>query len=125
MKSLLRSLAAVLLAGLLGAAAHAGPVLQLVPDRTKLHGTEDLQVDLVLSGLAPGMQLAGLDLSLKFDPFVLTLLDVTLGGALGDPDDEAQTVAIVFPDFWNGTATVVEVSLLEASAFMSNLPRAQ
>lgn len=116
MRTLIHSLAAGLLAVVLAAAAHAGPLLQFIPDRTKVHGTEALEVDLVLSGLAPGTQLAGIDLSLHYDPSMLTLYDVTVGHALGDPQDAAQTVVDVVHAFWLGQITLAEVSLLEGSA---------
>jgi hypothetical protein len=116
MRTMLHSFAAGLFACVLAAAAQAGPVLQFVPDRAKLHGTEELRVDLVLSGLTPGTALSGFDLSLQYDPSVLTLSDVSFGDALGDPNDAAQTVVSVFDEFWAGKLTLAEVSLLEASA---------
>lgn len=109
---------ALLLAPGLGAAE---PVVSLVAEPPKLHQSPvNVSVDVILSGLRslvttqPGENLLGaLDLTLSYDPTVLTLLPSGFrwGTALGNPRDAAQTFTagdVSAP----GVFRFIEVSLL-------------
>ncbi len=121
MNMLSRLLASLLAAFAVATSASANPVLTLQAHPNRVHALENLYVDVVISGLQSGgtnTLLGAFDLTLTYDPAVLQLLltgMTTLGGALGDPADPAQTIVggdISTP----GVFRFFEVSLLESSA---------
>lgn len=121
MKALIRSLVSMMAACVLACSAWASPVVSLRADPSNFHPSENVYLDIVISGLQSGgvnTLLGAFDLTLTYDPIALQLLPSgpsNFGAALGDASDPTQTIAGAD----NGTAGVLrlfEVSLLESSA---------
>ncbi len=98
----------------------ATPIISLVPQFQKVHPLQNLNVDVVISGLQPGgtdSLLAAFDLTIHYNAnyFVFLPANSALGTGLGDPADPSQTV-IGGDNSTAGIFQFYEVSLLEPSA---------
>jgi hypothetical protein len=120
-KTLMAVLQIIFLVALMSGQAAATPTLSLLPDFQKMHPPQNLFVDVVISGLQSGgtnTLLGAFDLTIQFDPNVLSLLTGApsgLGTGLGNPTDPSETlVGANIPS--PGTFNFFEVSLLEGSA---------
>lgn len=76
-----------------GAAAALPVTLTLVPSGAVLTAGQTLSVDVVVGGLFDDVEIAleSFDLELAFDDGRLQFQSLTLGGSLGDPNDNGET----------------------------------
>jgi hypothetical protein len=116
---LIRLLCSLSTSTLICGASIANPLISLVPEVAKIHPPQNLFVDVVISGLQSGdtnALLGAFDLTVLFDPNVVTLLTIgsTLGTGLGDPANPLETL-VGGDASAPGRFEFFEVSLLEAS----------
>lgn len=102
---IIQSLAACLLIGACSSAAHAIPIVSLVPNDLNAVQGDTIDLDLLFRG-GEGELLGAYDLSLDWDPSLLSLLSVAFDTFLDGPADSIAGYAI-----GSGSLSIFEVSL--------------
>jgi len=108
-------LAGLLLMGLLPC-ARAGTIVFTAPFETPgFQVVVGVEVDGLGNGVSPA--LASFDITVFFDPLILSPYSVLFSSALGDPNDTSQTLNSV--SFVPGGVELINISLLDPASLMA------